>query len=74
MIEEASKQLNKMLSDYSKLNELNNKSFDETMKNIDELGNEEHTLFLKQSLIDAKDGKLDINQFIENSKKIKDAN
>lgn len=74
MVKDSSEQLKKMLNDYSKLNDSNNKSFEETMQEIDKIGNKEHSSFLRQSAIDAKNGKLDVNQFIENAKKLKDAN
>jgi uncharacterized protein YbcV (DUF1398 family) len=66
-------QLNKMLGDYSTLNESNNALFDKTMKDIDKIKDEDQAAFLKQSLSDAKSGKLDINSFLNNLNNLKNA-
>jgi len=62
-------QLNKMLKDYSVLNKSNNESFEKTMKDIDKIEDKEASAFLKESIKDAKSGKLDIAGFIKSSEK-----
>jgi hypothetical protein len=65
-------QLNKMMDDYSNLNKSKEDLFNKSMKDIDKLKNKEHVSFLKESLIDAKSGELDINSFLKKINTLKD--
>jgi len=73
MMKGLEEQLNKMLGDYSTLNERKNALFDKTMKDIDKIKDEDQAAFLKQSLSEAQSGKLDINSFLNNLNNLKDA-
>jgi hypothetical protein len=65
-------QLNKMMDDYSNLSKSKEDLFNKSMKDIDKLKNKEHASFLKESLIDAKSGELDINSFLKKINTLKD--
>jgi len=61
-----------MMDDYSNLNKSKEDLFNKSMKDIDKLKNKEHASFLKESLIGAKSGELDINSFLKKINTLKD--
>ena len=67
-------QLKKMLDDYSDLNKSKEELFDKTLKDIDKLEDNDHSSLLKNSLIEARNGTLNIKGFLDKIKNIQDAN
>lgn len=72
-MEEPNDQLNKMLEDCAILNKEQEKRFQDTMVKVDELEDKSQIDFIKKSLIDAKNGKLDVTSFLNNFNIVKDA-
>lgn len=69
MITDLDAQIKKMLKDYSSLNKSNNELFEKQMHEIEKIEDKEAAAFLKESIKNAKSGKLDIKGFLESSKK-----
>ena len=67
-MKEINEMLNKMLNDANSLNNKKDELLKKTMSDIDRLGENKHSNFLKKSLEKANNGDLDIYSFLENVK------